>query len=127
LRTCCKDLVRLGCAVEWNSGDWAKDLVCYVLSGDSKVGGSVMGRAPCCDDKMGLKKGPWTPDEDQKLVAYIQQHGHGSWRALPKNAGEWTLDGARPYLTFGSEQNDAEILVFHACRYGRLTVARLLR
>ena len=35
----------------------------------------------------GVKKGPWTPDEDQKLVAYIQQHGHGSWRSLPLNAG----------------------------------------
>jgi len=45
-----------------------------------------MGRAPCCD-KMGLKKGPWTPEEDQKLVAYIQLYGHGSWRALPKHAG----------------------------------------
>lgn len=49
-----------------------------------------MGRAPCCD-KMGLKKGPWTPDEDQKLVAYIQRYGHGSWRALPKQAGMWKL------------------------------------
>ncbi|KAI3992393.1 hypothetical protein MKX01_000657 [Papaver californicum] len=45
-----------------------------------------MGRAPCCD-KNGLKKGPWTPEEDQKLVDYIQKHGHGSWRTLPKNAG----------------------------------------
>eukprot|EP01018_Ginkgo_biloba_P038374 Gb_05115 [translate_table: standard] len=45
-----------------------------------------MGRAPCCE-KVGLKKGPWTPEEDQKLLAYIQEHGHGSWRALPLNAG----------------------------------------
>ncbi|ONK65654.1 uncharacterized protein A4U43_C07F39310 [Asparagus officinalis] len=45
-----------------------------------------MGRAPCCD-KEGLKKGPWTPEEDQKLIAYIQKHGCGSWRTLPKNAG----------------------------------------
>uniref|UniRef100_A0A0C9RQA5 TSA: Wollemia nobilis Ref_Wollemi_Transcript_25618_1608 transcribed RNA sequence n=1 Tax=Wollemia nobilis TaxID=56998 RepID=A0A0C9RQA5_9CONI len=45
-----------------------------------------MGRAPCCD-KVGLKKGPWTPEEDEKLVAYIQEHGHGSWRALPQKAG----------------------------------------
>lgn len=45
-----------------------------------------MGRAPCCD-KDGLKKGPWTPEEDQKLTDYIQQHGHGSWRTLPKHAG----------------------------------------
>ncbi|XP_058094537.1 transcription factor MYB4-like isoform X2 [Magnolia sinica] len=45
-----------------------------------------MVRAPCCE-KMGLKKGPWTPKEDQILVAYIQRHGHGNWRALPKQAG----------------------------------------
>ncbi|XP_015578091.1 transcription factor MYB4 [Ricinus communis] len=45
-----------------------------------------MVRAPCCE-KMGLKKGPWTPEEDQILVNYIQQYGHGNWRALPKQAG----------------------------------------
>ncbi|CAN6239380.1 unnamed protein product [Urochloa humidicola] len=45
-----------------------------------------MGRSPCCDEN-GLKKGPWTPEEDQKLMEYIQKHGHGSWRALPKLAG----------------------------------------
>ncbi|KAK6162402.1 hypothetical protein DH2020_002243 [Rehmannia glutinosa] len=28
-----------------------------------------MGRAPCCDKK-GLKKGPWTPEEDDKLVEW---------------------------------------------------------
>ncbi|XP_034702478.1 transcription factor MYB41-like [Vitis riparia] len=45
-----------------------------------------MGRAPCCD-KNGLKKGPWTPEEDDKLSHYIQLHGPGNWRTLPKNAG----------------------------------------
>ncbi|KAK9681776.1 hypothetical protein RND81_10G027000 [Saponaria officinalis] len=45
-----------------------------------------MGRAPCCD-KDGLKKGPWLPEEDQKLVDYIHEHGPGNWRALPKKAG----------------------------------------
>ncbi|CAF2148960.1 hypothetical protein HID58_001152 [Brassica napus] len=45
-----------------------------------------MGRSPCCE-KTGLKKGPWTSEEDQKLVDYIQQHGYGNWRTLPKNAG----------------------------------------
>ncbi|KAF8411247.1 hypothetical protein HHK36_003794 [Tetracentron sinense] len=44
-----------------------------------------MGRTPCCD-RNGLKKGPWTQEEDQKLMDYIQKHGHGSWRTLPKNA-----------------------------------------
>ncbi|KAM7277457.1 hypothetical protein ACFE04_019323 [Oxalis oulophora] len=45
-----------------------------------------MGRAPCCD-KSGLKKGPWTPEEDNKLLSFIQIHGPGNWRSLPKNAG----------------------------------------
>ncbi|CAH8325523.1 unnamed protein product [Eruca vesicaria subsp. sativa] len=45
-----------------------------------------MGRSPCCDES-GLKKGPWTPEEDQKLINHIQKNGHGSWRALPKQAG----------------------------------------
>ncbi|TKW40583.1 hypothetical protein SEVIR_1G255100v4 [Setaria viridis] len=46
-----------------------------------------MGRAPCCDRTKGLKKGPWTPEEDKLLVDYIQANGHGSWRLLPKLAG----------------------------------------
>ncbi|KAK1379806.1 Myb-related transcription factor [Heracleum sosnowskyi] len=45
-----------------------------------------MVRAPCCD-KMGLKKGPWTPEEDQILISHVQQNGHANWRALPKQAG----------------------------------------
>ncbi|KAL5581889.1 hypothetical protein UlMin_014331 [Ulmus minor] len=45
-----------------------------------------MGRAPCCD-KNGLKKGPWTPEEDLKLINHIEKHGPGNWRNLPKNAG----------------------------------------
>ncbi|XVF50095.1 hypothetical protein PTKIN_Ptkin04bG0067100 [Pterospermum kingtungense] len=45
-----------------------------------------MGRSACCD-VTGLKRGPWTPEEDQKLLAYIQKHGHGSWRFLPEKAG----------------------------------------
>ncbi|TXG62869.1 hypothetical protein EZV62_009863 [Acer yangbiense] len=45
-----------------------------------------MGRTPCCDKK-GLKKGPWTPEEDEILVEYIKRNGHGSWRSLPKLAG----------------------------------------
>lgn len=47
-----------------------------------------MGRPPCCE-KTGLKKGPWTPEEDQKLIAFIENNGHGSWRALPAKAGNY--------------------------------------
>ncbi|XP_021719387.1 transcription factor MYB41-like [Chenopodium quinoa] len=45
-----------------------------------------MGRKPCCD-KEGLKKGPWTSEEDQKLIDYIQKYGPGNWRSLPMKAG----------------------------------------
>lgn len=46
-----------------------------------------MGRPPCCSESSDLKKGPWTSEEDEVLTAYIQKHGHESWRALPKRAG----------------------------------------
>ncbi|KAL8142634.1 hypothetical protein V2J09_015666 [Rumex salicifolius] len=45
-----------------------------------------MGRAPCCE-KVGLKRGRWTTEEDEILKNYIQTHGEGSWRSLPRNAG----------------------------------------
>lgn len=48
----------------------------------------IMVRAPCCD-KVGLKKGPWTSEEDQILISYIQNYGHDNWRALPKHAGNY--------------------------------------
>ncbi|CAL5194511.1 unnamed protein product [Lathyrus oleraceus] len=45
-----------------------------------------MGRAPCCE-KVGLKRGRWTAEEDEILTKYIKANGEGSWRSLPKNAG----------------------------------------
>ncbi|GJN16190.1 hypothetical protein PR202_gb03151 [Eleusine coracana subsp. coracana] len=45
-----------------------------------------MGRQPCCD-KVGLKKGPWTAEEDQKLISFILRNGQCCWRAVPKLAG----------------------------------------
>ena len=45
------------------------------------------GRAPCCD-KDKVKRGPWSPAEDLKLINFIQKHGHENWRALPKQAGQ---------------------------------------
>uniref|UniRef100_A0A7N0ZSN3 Uncharacterized protein n=1 Tax=Kalanchoe fedtschenkoi TaxID=63787 RepID=A0A7N0ZSN3_KALFE len=83
-----------------------------------------MGRSPCCD-KVGLKKGPWTPEEDQKLLAYIEQHGHGSWRSLPLKAGlqrcgkscrlRWT-NYLRPDIKRGkfSLQEEQTIIQLHA-------------
>ncbi|MQL87857.1 hypothetical protein Taro_020416 [Colocasia esculenta] len=45
-----------------------------------------MGRQPCCD-KLGVKKGPWTAEEDKKLVGFILANGQCCWRAVPKLAG----------------------------------------
>nr|QSD99642.1 MYB family transcription factor [Melilotus albus] len=45
-----------------------------------------MGRSPCCDE-IGVKKGPWTQEEDEKLIDYINKHGHGNWGTLSKRAG----------------------------------------
>ncbi|KAF2284039.1 hypothetical protein GH714_018417 [Hevea brasiliensis] len=83
-----------------------------------------MGRSPCYDES-GLKKGPWTPEEDQKLVKYIQKHGHSSWRALPKLAGlnrcgkscrlRWT-NYLRPDIKRGkfSQEEEQTILNLHS-------------
>jgi len=49
----------------------------------------IMGRHSCCH-KQKLKKGLWSPEEDEKLVRYITKHGHGCWSAVPKQAGACT-------------------------------------
>ncbi|KAK4422958.1 Transcription factor [Sesamum alatum] len=46
-----------------------------------------MGRSPSNSQSDGLKRGPWTPEEDQKLIDYIQKHGQGNWQLLPRKAG----------------------------------------
>jgi hypothetical protein len=46
-----------------------------------------MGRPPCCE-KIGVKKGPWTPEEDIILVSFIQEHGPGNWRSVPNKTGK---------------------------------------
>ncbi|KAK4758408.1 hypothetical protein SAY87_019709 [Trapa incisa] len=83
-----------------------------------------MGRRPCCD-KVGLKKGPWTADEDRKLINFILTHGQCCWRALPKLAGllrcgkscrlRWT-NYLRPDLKRGllSECEEKLVIDLHA-------------
>ncbi|XP_020179054.1 transcription factor MYB92 [Aegilops tauschii subsp. strangulata] len=81
-----------------------------------------MGRSPCCNGEAGVKKGPWTPEEDKLLVDYIQEKGHGSWRRLPKLAGlnrcgkscrlRWT-NYLRPDIKRGRFTDDEEKLIIH--------------
>ncbi|OEL13742.1 Myb-related protein Zm1 [Dichanthelium oligosanthes] len=56
------------------------------------------GRAPCCA-KVGLNKGSWTPEEDMRLIAYIQKYGHANWRALPKQAGTFASPSSIEFLS----------------------------
>ncbi|KZV53788.1 hypothetical protein F511_00054 [Dorcoceras hygrometricum] len=83
-----------------------------------------MGRQPCCD-KVGLKKGPWTGEEDQKLINFILTNGQCCWRAVPKLAGllrcgkscrlRWT-NYLRPDLKRGllSEYEEKMVIDLHA-------------
>ncbi|BBH00319.1 myb domain protein 94 [Prunus dulcis] len=80
-----------------------------------------MGRPPCCD-KEGVKKGPWTPEEDIILVSYIQEHGPGNWRAVPTNTGlhrcskscrlRWT-NYLRPGIKRGNFTDHEEKMIIH--------------
>ncbi|XP_059441037.1 transcription factor MYB35-like [Corylus avellana] len=45
-----------------------------------------MVRPPCCD-KLNLKRGLWTEEEDAKILAHVSKHGTGNWTAVPKKAG----------------------------------------
>uniref|UniRef100_R7WEN8 Myb-related protein P n=1 Tax=Aegilops tauschii TaxID=37682 RepID=R7WEN8_AEGTA len=94
-----------------------------------------MGRAPCCQ-KLGLKQGKWTMEEDGILANYIAQHGEGSWRSLPKNAGllrcgkscrlrwlNYLRDGLRRG-NFSKEEDDliVKLHAIHGNRYQFTTV-----
>ncbi|CAN8301754.1 unnamed protein product [Cochlearia groenlandica] len=83
-----------------------------------------MGRIACCE-KENVKRGQWTPEEDNKLASYITQHGTRFWRLIPKNAGlqrcgkscrlRWT-NYLRPDLKHGhfSDSEEHIILKFHS-------------
>lgn len=45
-----------------------------------------MGRHSSCY-KQKLRKGLWSPEEDDKLIKHITKHGHGCWSSVPKLAG----------------------------------------
>ncbi|XVE91528.1 hypothetical protein REPUB_Repub01dG0017400 [Reevesia pubescens] len=84
-----------------------------------------MGRSPNSKKKVAMKRGPWTAEEDKILTVYIQQHGHGSWSALPEKAGlqrcgkscrlRW-INYLRPDIKRGkfSLQEEQTIIQLHA-------------
>nr|QCH41124.1 MYB transcription factor 12 [Dimocarpus longan] len=80
-----------------------------------------MVRPPCCD-KISVKKGPWTPEEDIILVSHIQEHGPGNWRSVPTNTGllrcskscrlRWT-NYLRPGIKRGNFTDHEEKTIIH--------------
>ncbi|CAI8597946.1 unnamed protein product [Vicia faba] len=79
---------------------------------------------PCCS-KIGLKRGPWTGEEDQVLSDYIKKEGEGRWRTLPKRAGllrcgkscrlRW-MNYLRPSVKRGQIAPDEEDLILRLHR-----------
>ncbi|KAL2924794.1 Transcription factor MYB61 [Bienertia sinuspersici] len=78
-----------------------------------------MGRHSCCY-KQKLRKGLWSPEEDEKLLRHITQYGHGCWSSVPKLAGlqrcgkscrlRW-INYLRPDLKRGAFSQDEENLI----------------
>jgi transcription factor MYB, plant len=40
-----------------------------------------------CYHKKKLRRGLWSPEEDEKLMDHIAKYGHGCWSSVPKLAG----------------------------------------
>ncbi|XP_077223189.1 transcription factor MYB61-like [Tasmannia lanceolata] len=78
-----------------------------------------MGRHSCCY-KQKLRKGLWSPEEDEKLLRHITKYGHGCWSSVPKQAGlqrcgkscrlRW-INYLRPDLKRGTFSNQEENLI----------------
>ncbi|KAL9266912.1 Transcription factor MYB61-like protein [Drosera capensis] len=78
-----------------------------------------MGKHSCCY-KQKLRKGLWSPEEDEKLFKHVTQRGHGCWSSVPKLAGlqrcgkscrlRW-INYLRPDLKRGAFSEEEENLI----------------
>ncbi|GMH31033.1 hypothetical protein Nepgr_032876 [Nepenthes gracilis] len=78
----------------------------------------------CCS-KQKVKRGLWSPEEDEKLVKHISSHGHGSWSSVPKLAGlqrcgkscrlRW-INYLRPDVKRGSFSEEEERVIIEVHR-----------
>ncbi|KAG2272504.1 hypothetical protein Bca52824_067059 [Brassica carinata] len=74
------------------------------------------------NNKPKLRKGLWSPDEDEKLIRYMLTNGQGCWSDIARNAGllrcgkscrlRW-INYLRPDLKRGSFSPQEEDLIFH--------------
>lgn len=77
---------------------------------------SLMGRHSCCV-KQKLRKGLWSPEEDDKLLKYITRFGVGCWSSVPKHAGFYLfLFSSVSGVVFWCElQGKRPVLVIYTC------------
>ncbi|XP_021716060.1 transcription factor MYB26-like [Chenopodium quinoa] len=79
-----------------------------------------MGHHTCCN-KQKVKRGLWSPEEDEKLINYLTTYGHGCWSSVPRLAGlqrcgkscrlRW-INYLRPDLKRGSfSQQEAALII----------------
>uniref|UniRef100_A0A0E0QBQ4 Uncharacterized protein n=1 Tax=Oryza rufipogon TaxID=4529 RepID=A0A0E0QBQ4_ORYRU len=69
-----------------------------------------------------LRRGLWSPEEDEKLMNHIAKYGHGCWSSVPKLAGlercgkscrlRW-INYLRPDLKRGAFSQEEEDLIIH--------------
>ncbi|KAJ4847887.1 hypothetical protein Tsubulata_011615, partial [Turnera subulata] len=67
-------------------------------------------------DKDGLRKGAWSQEEDDKLRAYVQNHGHCSWSELPKCGKSCRLrwmNYLRPDVKHGNYSKEEEDIILN--------------
>ncbi|KAL6878296.1 hypothetical protein ACP4OV_012466 [Aristida adscensionis] len=80
-----------------------------------------MAKQSCCHKKK-LRRGLWSPEEDEKLMNHIAKYGHGCWSSVPKLAGlercgkscrlRW-INYLRPDLKRGTFSQEEEDLIVH--------------
>ncbi|KAF8663067.1 hypothetical protein HU200_055661 [Digitaria exilis] len=84
-----------------------------------------MGRAhPCCSEEKKVRKGLWSPEEDERLASHIARFGVSCWSSIPELAGlqrcgkscrlRW-MNYLRPDLKRGrfSQQEEDLIIALH--------------
>nr|QZZ92762.1 MYB103 [Larix kaempferi] len=80
-----------------------------------------MGRHLCCNQQK-VKRGLWSPDEDEKLINYITKYGYGCWSEVPEKSGlqrcgkscrlRW-INYLRPDIRRGNFSPNEEKLIIH--------------
>ncbi|KAG8099274.1 hypothetical protein GUJ93_ZPchr0013g34431 [Zizania palustris] len=81
-----------------------------------------MAKRACGGVKKKLRRGLWSPEEDEKLLSHIAKYGHGCWSSVPKLAGlercgkscrlRW-INYLRPDLKRGAFSQEEEDLIIH--------------